>query len=301
MEYNHIHVYMEIILEEPLNRFATKIYNGTRYRYPSVTDVVFVTPDRIVATHRYACKLYYIQLEGANYRILDELTLYVNGQMYQTEMMDIRDTTIYLISFSERLTIIDIVHDKLQVRQGMSLNSTNTQYHGIQVHKNLLYLTPSNKAVGDDSIIVWNTDTHAIVQRIDIGSNVRIKDITFLSDERIVLLGNYKTTTNMTMHGHTFNGFIALYTRDFKQLDVVTYTTTHFDSVTSKDGIFYATGDDANDGYIYVGSADNDKLTPIKQHKVQDFPHGIAIHGNKLAYTSYATSGVYITDVVNFA
>ena len=299
-----MHVYMEIILEEPLNRFATKLYNGTRFRYPSVTDVVFVTPDRIVAAHRYACKLYYIQLEEQNYRILDELTLYVNGQMYQTEMMDIRGTTIYLISFSERLTIVDIVHDKLHVRQGISLNSTNTPYHGIQVHKNLLYLTPSNNAVGDDSIIVWNTDTNAIVQRIqspDVGSNVRIKDITFLSDERIVLLGNYKTTTNMLMPGHTFTGFIGLYTRDFKQLDIVTYTNIHFDSVTSKDGIFYATGDDTKDGYIYVGSTDNDKLTPIKKHKVQGFPHGIAIHGDKLAYTSYTTSGVYITDVVNFA
>ena len=298
---------MELIIEEPHNKFVLQIYLGKRFRYPSVTDVVFVSSDRIVVAHRYACKLYYIQFSDpcySHHRIVDELVLHVNGKQHQTEMMDISGNTIYLISYSEYLTIIDIVADTLCVRKTVLLNQTQSPYHGIQVYMNYVYITPSNKAAGDDRIIVWNTEHDNIAHKLtspDIGPNIRIKDIAFLSDTRIILLGNYKTINAMTNKGHTFNGFIGLYTHEFRELDIVPYSTTHFDSVTSKDGVFYATGSDLEGGYIYVGSTVDDKLSAIVKHPVQDFPHGITVYNDKLAYTSYATSAVYITDVASYA
>jgi hypothetical protein len=292
---------MEIILKEPVLPSDLPIYLGNRSRFPTVTDVVFVSENRIVVAHRNACKVYYIELEETKkYRILDEIVLYVNGRPHRTEMMDIRNSSIYLISYTEYLTIIDIIGDKLHIRQSIPLNKTHSPYHGIQVSGNNVYITPSNKRNGDDSIVVWNTITNRIQERIqspDIGSTIRIKDITFIREDRIVLLGNYKVETDMMTPGHIFHGFIGLYTLDFRKICHVEFDTTQFDSVTSKDGIYYATGADLEGGYIYKGGLINDELSPIQKYSVHDFPHGICIYGTKLAYTSYTTSAVYITEL----
>ena len=299
---------MEIVFAEPLPANEPLLYLGQRQRYPSVTDVVFVSSDRIVVAHRYACKLYYIELVADSHRILDEIVIYNGAKKQQTEMMDIRGSTLYLISYTDSLTLIDIVGDSLKVRSQTVLNKTRSPYHGIQVHGNKVYITPSNKAKGDDRIIVWNTETDRIDNRIqspDLSANVRIKDITFLTEDRIVILGNYKTATPMTTPGHVFDGFIGLYTGDFRELHTIQYAATQFDSVVSKDGTFYATGSDLTSGYIYVGSLDptdqTDRRIRINKYPVQDFPHGISICANKLAYTSYTTSAVYIVDVSIFS
>lgn len=307
MEYNiGTIVEMEIVLKEPLPQNELPLYTGNRSRYPSVTDIVFVSHDRIVVAHRYACKLYYIELDETlplKYRILDTIVLKINGHSHLTEMMDIHNSTIYLISYTEYVTIIDVIGDRLRVRKSMALNHVSTPYHGIQIFEDSVYITPSNKGVGDDTIIVLDALTTRIMKRLQLSnmaSQIRIKDITFISKDRIVLLGNYKVKTSMIMPGHIIHGFIGLYTKDFVKIHSVSFISTHFDSVTSKNGIFYATGSDLEGGYIYTGRIENDTIAAIKKHIVADFPHGISIYNTKLAYTSYATSAVYITDISNY-
>jgi hypothetical protein len=294
---------MEIILQEPLTQYAAAIYLGNRKRHPSVTDVVFVSEHRIVVAHRYGCKLCYIQLNSpTEYTILDELLLTIRDKPHPTEMMDIVGSTIYLISFTPYMSIIDIRGDKLHVRTSIRVNNSLTPYHGIQAANNVVYITPANIFVGDDRIVVWDTEKNKIakyIQSPNLTSDVRIKDITFVTEDRVVLFGVYKGN-DMLNAGHSSNGFIGLYTKDFVQLDRIEFENVHFDSVTSKDGTFFGTGADMEGGYIYVGTIGGDKLSPIVKHRVQDFPHGIAVYNDKLAYTSYKTSAVYITDIATF-
>ena len=56
---------MDIVIEEPVNKFANKLYQGQRWRYPSMTDVKFINDEYIVAAHRYGCKVYVIRLHNA--------------------------------------------------------------------------------------------------------------------------------------------------------------------------------------------------------------------------------------------
>ncbi len=296
---------MDIVLEETLMHFVCTIYMGERSRGASLTDVAFVSQNRIVAAHRCASKLYYIQLnDSGGYTILDELVLTIRDKPHPTEMMDVIGSTIYLTSYTEYMTIIDIRDEKLVVRSSTRLNYVDTPYHGIEIFGNFVYVTPSNKVTGDDRIVVWNIAKNKVEDRIElpnIGKIVRIKDVTHISEDRIVLIGIYKTGAgDMTAAGYKSNGFIGLYTGKFEELDRVEVESVHFDSITSKDGYFFATGADMEGGNIYVGSIVNDKLSPIVTHPTEDFPHGIAVYNDKLAYTSYKTSALYIRDIATY-
>ena len=87
---------MDIVIEEPLNHFALKIYQGSRWRYPTMTDVKFLDNQHIVAAHRYGCKVYVIHIDEENKRftIIDSIQLMHKNRPYQTESFTIVDNTI---------------------------------------------------------------------------------------------------------------------------------------------------------------------------------------------------------------
>ncbi len=62
-----------IQINEPLNAYARPIYLGNYERYPTLTDIKFLTKDRIIVAHRYSSKLYIIQLEP--YEVIDEMVV----------------------------------------------------------------------------------------------------------------------------------------------------------------------------------------------------------------------------------
>ena len=53
-------------------------------------------------------------------------------------------------------------------------------------------------------------------------------------------------------------------------------------------------------GYIFIGKIDKDKLIFVKKVACNNFPHGIDVYNNKLAYTSYANSSVTIHSLDEF-
>ena len=288
---------MDIIINEPLNKYATKIYQGTRWRYPSMTDVKFIDDEYIVAAHRYGCKVYVIHIHNDTYTIVDTLTMTYNGIPFQTESFVIMNNTIYMISFKNVMTIIDILSDyTLQQRSSIILGDADVPFHGVALRNNCVYITPSKKKLGTEYILSYNTSNGDITQVATLGDNIRVKDLTFLDNDLIIVVVNYKTTTSMAEEGHMFNGSIRLYTLDYELIDVIELPFTHFDGVICKNNVFYATGADLTDGYIYKGVVEDNKIVSINQYQVNDFPHGIDINNNKIAYTSYSTSGIHIID-----
>lgn len=288
---------MDIIINEPLNKFATKMYQGSRWRYPSMTDVKFLNDHHLIAAHRYGCKLYLIKLQYDTFTVIDTLIMTYNGNPYKTESFVIMDNTIYMISFSNVMTVIDILPDyTLKQRNSIILDRNNVPFHGITIRNTDIYITPSRKMTGDEYIICYNTLNNQITNTASLGNNIRVKDMTFLENGLIVILVNYKTLTSMTEDGHLFNGSIRLYTTEYELLDTVEVPLTHFDAVICKNNKFYATGADLESGYIFKGTVEDNKIKSILKHQVNDFPHGIDMKDNKIVYTSYSTSGIHIID-----
>jgi hypothetical protein len=288
---------MNIIINEPIKNFAKKIYQGQRWRYPTMTDVKFFSDDYIVAAHRYGCKIYIIHINDSIFTIVNTLVMTYNETPCQTESFVIFNNTIYMISFSNVMTIIDILPNyTLQQRSSIILGRSDIPFHGIVMKDDCIYMTPSKKNIGTEYIISYNISNGNITQVATLGDNIRVKHLTFLDTGLIIAVVNYKTTTSMSENGHIFNGSIRLYTSEYELLDAVEVPLTHFDSVTCKCNVFYATGADLNDGYIYKGVVEDRKIISINKFKTNDFPHGIDIKDNKIAYTSYSTSGIHIID-----
>lgn len=288
---------MDIIINEPVSSKERKLYQGERWRYPSMTDVKFIGANMIVAAHRHGCKVYLISLatDTATYTIEDTLTLMYKNKPYPTESFVILGNTIYMISFSDIMTIIDILPgNRLRQRQTYVKLEDNVPFHGIATRNGLLYITPSKKQIGTQYIHEYNPVNGKLSKLISLGDNIRVKGLAFVSNDLIVVVLNYKAETSMVQTGHTFDGTIKLYTLDFTLLDSVEVPLTHFDGIVSNGSLFYATGADLQGGYIFKGCVEGQKFKSITAYRVNDFPHGIDIMGGKIAYTSYDTSGVHI-------
>jgi hypothetical protein len=263
-----------------------------------MTDVKFINDEYIVAAHRYGCKVYVIRLHDGTFTIVDTLTMTYKGQPYQTESFVIVDSKIYMISFANVMTIIEILPDYTlrQQKKAISLDDARVPFHGIAVRGDTLYITPSRKTIGTEYILSYDTMNGELRKIATLGDNLRVKHLAFLDNDLIVVVVNYKTDTCMAEQGHTFNGSIRLYTIEFKLLDNVEVPFTHFDGVACSGNVFYATGADLVGGYIYKGVVDDRKIRSIGKHRVNDFPHGIDIRNNLIAYTSYSTSGIHIIE-----
>lgn len=289
---------IDIIINEPFTPFARKLYQGDRSRYPSMTDVKFLSKDYIVAAHRYGCKVYIICLQdGTSYQIVDSMTLMYNGSPYQTESFTLLNNTIYMISFSNVLTVIDILPGyRLKQRKSVKLVSKDIPFHGIASRNNLLYVTPSRRQIGTEHIVTYDSVLEKVTPIATLGDTMRVKGLSFLPNDLIVVIINYKTDTAMIQQGHSFDGAVHLYTLDFELLDAIEVPHTHFDCVVSKGPVFYATGADLDGGYIYKGCVAGQKFSVLDAYCVHDFPHGIDLRDTTIAYTSYTTSGIHFVE-----
>jgi hypothetical protein len=79
-------------------------------------------------------------------------------------------------------------------------------------------------------------------------------------------------------------------------LDSVDIPYTHFDAVCRDERSFYATGANLQHGYIFKGNVQNNIISKLCAYQVHDFPHGIDVIDNTIAYTSYSTSGIHFMD-----
>ncbi len=302
-----------INIVEPLITPLKKLYYKNRSRLPTMTDVNIISENLIVAIHRYAGKIYLIEINSQlnNYKIIDTLKIVYGNNKIETEMLSRKDNHLYIITFTEYLIIVDIIDNKqLKFVKTIKLNTSGNNYHGIDIYDNNLYIVPA---------VVANNPTHILKIKINnIENNIekiitkemrdntgkyRIKDISFFEDGKMIILimiNNGKT--NMTINNHVDNGFIGLYDNNFNQLDVYFLNEVHLDSVATFGNDFYVPLVEKESSFIYKCSINNNKINKnIKKYKIDDFPHGIDIYKSKnktiIGYTSYETSSIYLIDL----
>ncbi len=265
-----------------------------------MTDVKWISDTRIIAAHRYAGKIYIIDIFGDEYKIISTYTHTYKNKLYATEMFDIdkERQKIYLICFTEMFFILDILPtDTIVCVKSVQLNTANIPYHGIRLNMNHIFITPSYKNYGIEAIKKYDIHDNRVTDINLPDKNIRIKHITFLPDNTILLFICYKTDTSMAMSTHCSSGCIRLYSPDFRTiLDTYELPSIHSDSIVSQNYVFYATCRDLSQGFLLKGCIRNQKIMEETRIACEDFPHGIDILGSKIAYTSYTTSGIHIID-----
>jgi hypothetical protein len=291
---------MNICITEPPTEFTKVIYQGTYSRMSTMTDVKWLSDTRLVAAHRYAGKVYLIDLSDKGYSIISTYNHTYKNKLYQTEAFEINKekNIIYLIGYTEMLFILDILpNNSIICSKAIQLNTQRIPYHGIRLYDKHIFVTPSNKNNGHESIKKININDYTITDIPSLGNTIRIKHIHFLPNGTVLLIINYKTATTLTMKNHISNGCLRLYTSDFNViLDSFEMPSTHLDGLTMDKNIFYITCRNLDNGYILKGNIKDNKIITENNIPCEDFPHGIDICNNRIAYTSYTTSGIHIID-----
>ncbi len=302
---------MKIKFVEINDKNLQKIYLKDKSRFPSVTDIKFINRELIIVAHRFAYKLYLIKInfESESYQILDTyLTMDDKKNVHFCESFEIKydeiskNYKLYMIFFSNYLWIFDInMNDyKFISKKIIKLNNQNT-YHGIKIYNNHLYLTPSNMLTNNKSnnILEMNlkkyNETYMSIG--DIKDNYRLKDISFINNDYVLLVINYKTNIKLATKNQITNGAFALFTFPSLQLlDKIEFNHVHFDKSIIYNNFFYITTQDEESGKIYKGTIDliHNKIIMLNKIVVDDFPHGLDIYQDLFAYTSYGTDSVNI-------
>lgn len=309
-----------ITYPEPATPMMLPIYLGDRQRYPSVTDVLLLRrpgtkPLLFAVAHRYAAKIYLTEVDvDQRERHLFVIKTQHDGMVHYVESMEFDEERkkIYVICYSEYLLTYRFVEEgegpRLLFERAVRLGS-HIRYHGMKLHQDCLYLTPSMSDIDGQPTEILKCDLETgREERLtspDILPNYRVKDIIFVGTDRVILVINYKIQKKMTQRGAVFHGFLGLYRwPELQQLDKVEYSHVHFDrGVLDRSGpgpsIFYITGGDRKGGYLWRGHVEGAEIQMMEKIQVADFPHGIRVESMEggakkmLLYTSYGTDSMY--------
>ena len=288
---------MQVIkLKEP--DVGDLLYQTGRSRRTTATGVAFITDTQIVAIHRSGCKAYLIDIDPVRktHTLIHTLTIPT-----QTETIVYYNDKLWMNTYTDTLYVLEIKNNKLTIVKTIKFVD-NIRYHGLECRGDYLYVTPStNNAHTHEKLVKYDlkNDSYTLIDSPDFKQNYRYKDITFLRDDLIVILINYKTVTQMQNKNNSFDGMIGLFDSDFKLLDSIEFPKAQLDcAISYNENTFYATIVNDKGGFLVKGCVENNKFVqPVEYIKTGDFPHGIDIRGNKLAYTSYSDSTVCIIDV----
>lgn len=308
---------MKITLKSSPNRFNFPFrIIGNAGRYDTISDCEFVDDTHIICVDRQMACIYLIQfdLDKNTYSILDSVTCICNKVPVHFELISIhrniltRITTIYSISYDNRLFSCILKGNKFHDCKTRIVN-THDSYHGVLALEDgeSVYVTNMKQP----TITKFNTRT-GIKQTIVCCGGTRMKDVAVIDIDHIIALSSDKGPTNgiQKPDGHVYpickpyDSHVFLYDCNTgQQLSVHTLKDTQIDGcVYNAPYCFVTCANSSGVGYILRLSVNLTEyiFTDCVQFPCEGFPHGICVYNNKLAYTSYSKSSVYIHDLAEF-
>lgn len=293
---------MRIVLPSSPDRYAFPLRAiGEQGRYDTVSDCEFLDDAHIVCCDRQMARLYLIQIDYATQRmtVLDTKEFIVDGVPVHTELLCLQGTTLHTISYTDKLFSCDIVGGHFTNLRSKTVTAGEA-YHGVcsAGYPNTVYVSNMRR----NTITRYNTATGAKARMICDGG-VRMKDAALVGEDHILVLSSDRgpITTIRRPDGTIsptnppYDSHALLYNRHtgarvathlFKNIQVdgcVFYKNRCWVTCTDKDGKGKLWSAAVTDDF---GFAD-ERVIPCA-----DFPHGIAIRNNILAYTSYGDSSL---------
>ena len=278
---------------------------GSQKRISTVTDVKFVDNNRLIVAHRSAAKIYLIKINGSTYDVLDSLTLMVGGQhhgsddqYYHPDAITLCNNRIYMTAYRNNSCVLDIVNDKLVFIKLFKIDSF-MHYHGCHHNSDMVYFGSVKCSDNNTPLTIYNTKTDKF-KNLKTGTNKRIKAISSYKECLLLCMDDLGSH-----HQPLHNSCVMLYSVDNDKLlylDKIDINNSQIDGMVIYNDYFLATIHCGIDkcGNIIVGKINNNKLYFTKKVPCNDFPHGIDVFNDKVAYTSYANSSIVIQQLSNF-
>lgn len=286
---------------------------GNAGRYDTISDCKFIDDQHIVCADRQMARLYLVEfdLDADTYTILDSVTCVHKGNPVHFEILTTRRfldcTMIYAVSYTNSLFSCMIKDNKFTDFDSVVINPMDN-YHGVTVleDEESVYVTNMKTA----TITEFNTRTGS--KRImECAGGIRMKDVAILDSDHILALSSDRGPINGTQNtdgtvsptNSPYNSHILVYNRrTSKRICSHTLENTQVDGCIFKSPHCYVTcTDSSGNGYILQASIDiaNQTISNMVHMPCAGFPHGLDIHGDLFAYTSYSESALYICGLKN--
>jgi len=287
---------MEYIFNEIIPTYWKQGYLsfGDQKRIATVTDVRFVSDDILLVAHRACAKLYLIKIHDSTYTILDTLLLKINDTYYHPDSICVHKNRIYMTAYTNTSCIVDIIDTRLQLVTVIQIH-TYIQYHGCCATDNVIYYGGVKDKDNNTPYTVYNTNTKTFTH-MKMNYNRRIKSISVWNDNILLGLDDLHTKK-------VYDSYIMYYTLDTNiLLDSIHIKNSQIDGSVIYKNYFFITLHSGIDkcGYIYIGTIHHTNITFVKKVRCNDFPHGIDVYNNTLAYTSYANSSITVHSLSDF-
>ena len=294
---------MKIVFESSNKKYGFPFrVIGNAGRYDTLSDCDFLNDNIIVCGDRQMAKLYLIEFdyEKDTYNVLDSIDAVVNSKPIHSELIHILGNKVYSISYTSELFSCEIIENKFHSLNLININPGDA-YHGLISDGNeSLYLTNMIK----NTILHYNL-RNGSKKIIQCSCGVRMKDAAIIDNKYMLVISSDKGPINGTFtkdgkvspQGNFYDSHILImdringtclrrYTLEKTQIDgCFFYKNYAFVTCTRYDGT----------GYLWRAFLTSDyNFIEIHEINCAGFPHGISIHNDILAYTSYSDSALYI-------
>lgn len=265
---------------------------GNRNRYSTATAVAFINENLLVSAAFNSKTIYLIKLTETGHEILQTVKT-----RHNPDLMKYKDGVIVTSDYpymepNGHASIYDLVDNKIVFRREIPL--VNTKAHGCEI-------------VDKDTIIITsNSDHNRGILFLNVANDANVgvkkhfnnflhypKDVCILGDVLFIV-----TSESLPQIGKTTvikeSILYAFDKNTFEKIDEITFHgQTDSIVIGGEDGYITIQGDDT---VLHFKFIDN-KLSIVKRIEGFNFPHGIALYGNKLAVTNYGDNTIRIFDL----
>ena len=265
---------------------------GNRNRYSTATAVAFINENLLVSAAFNSKTIYLIKLTETGHEIVQTVKT-----RHNPDLMKYKDGVIVTSDYpymepNGHASIYDLVDNKIVFRREIPL--VNTKAHGCEI-------------VDKDTIIITsNSDHNRGILFLNVANDANVgvkkhfnnflhypKDVCILGDVLFIV-----TSESLPQIGKTTvikKSIIYAFDKNtFEKIDEITFHgQTDSIVIDGEDGYVTIQGDDTVLHFKFI----NNKLSIVKRIEGFNFPHGIALYGNKLAVTNYGDNTIRIFDL----
>ena len=284
-----------------------EFYLNEERRVATVTDVKFLTKNKLIVAHRAAAKIYLIEVRGGDCNVLDSITLdtgeHLNSKRpkrryFHPDLMTVNKDRIYLTEYSKRCGVVDVIEDRLLFKGVVEVDEL--RYHGcFHGGEAVLFGSVENGCVVK---YVEETNENDRIKVLD-GDKKRVKTVG-MDGENYVLGLDQKSGYYKELGAGVDSWFDLCKMNNgvLHKLDSLGFPNAQLDGHVYHGGYHFITLHDGNEecGKIIVVKISNNKLKIVNKVKCNDFPHGIDVYENRLAYTSYSSESIVLCPLGDF-
>lgn len=289
---------MEIFIEEPNRTSQTELFIGKKRRMSTMTSVYFTDDNHLVTAHYSAAKMFSvnINLEEKTHEFKSEVDTTFDSKLTVTDLIDFDGKSKVVTSNFDACggSLYGLEGKKLRHIKDFALPEDGGNCHGARFYDSNTICLSTNKKL----LFFIDIESSKVLAKVP--TPYFMKDICFINANSVLAPFAVRSPSKQlksTYSSGLVYASIDLENAQCKVIDKLFFTPSAFDAICFQRDreMFYIT--DQGRDRVIVAKINSNKIHLEGEYKGFDFPHGIDVKGNIIAYTNYGNSMIGFKDI----